>query len=118
VTVWVVFDRFSGSFDPFWRKKMIKAHVEWSFTDQPDVYRMCRELREAGCSLGVSTRADGAITLVDLNAARFQNRAWVRELVDARWQDSFAIFSGWRCFRGDLAKEFLKVSPVTVKGYR
>ena len=97
---------------------MIKTHTEWSFTDQPDVYRMCRELREAGCTLGVSTRADGSVTLVDLNADRFQRRLWVDELVEAHSAKSFHVFGGWHCFKGDLAKEFLKVSPVTVKGYR
>lgn len=97
---------------------MIKPYTEWSFTDQPDVFRMCRELREAGCSVGVSTRADGSITLVDLTAERFQNRPWVTALVEKHTPQSFHVFGGWKCFKGDLAKEFLKVSPVTVKGYR
>jgi hypothetical protein len=97
---------------------MIKAHTEWSFTDQPDVFRMCRELAEAGCSVGLSTRADGAITLVDTRAARFQNRPWFEALLDAHVADSFDVFGGWVCIRGDLVKEVLKVSPVTVKGYR
>lgn len=98
---------------------MLKPDTEWSFTDRPDIFRICRELGEAGCCLGVSSRADGTITLVNLSAPSFARWPLPPAAIKAcQYDESFPVFAGWRCFRGDLAKAFLKVSPVTVKGYR
>lgn len=93
---------------------MIKAKVEWSFTDQPDVFRICRELREAGCALGTATRADGVITLVDGSA----DLGMAVRFVNIPESERFHVFGSWYCAKGDRVAMLLKVSPVTVRGYK
>jgi hypothetical protein len=92
---------------------MIKHKTEWSFTDQPDVFRICRELREAGCPLGLATRADGQITLVD-----GRDRGLALRFTKIPESERFHVFGSWYCVKGDRVAELLKVSPVTVRGYK
>lgn len=94
---------------------MIKHKTEWSFTDQPDVFRICRELNEAGCPLGLATRADGQITLVDVGECPWPGKV----LVQIRQTGAFFhVFGSWYCLKGDHVAALLKVSPVTVRGYK
>ena len=94
---------------------MIKHKTQWSFTDQPDIFRICRELRESDCSVGLSTRADGAITLVD--GARCGLDV-ARRAADVPESESFHVFGSWYCLKGDHVARLLKVSPVTVRGFK
>jgi hypothetical protein len=94
---------------------MIKPKVRWSFTDQPDIFRICRELAAAGCPLGTATRADGTITLVD--SASVDPGTWVR-FVNLSPELRFHVYGFWWCAKGDRVAALLKVSPVTVRGYK
>lgn len=94
---------------------MIKPKTTWSFTDQPDMFRICRELREAGCALGTATRADGVVTLVDVDAL---NMGAVFRFQAVPKSERFNVFGSWYCAKGDHVASILKVSPVTVRGYK
>lgn len=104
---------------------MIKAAQEWGFTDRPDFVRICRELAETGCALGVvESKGQGAVTLVNYDA-----RIWPQAALQKgdgipvvnRGARGFTITGArgrWYAHRGDLVKDFLGVIPVTVRGYR
>lgn len=94
---------------------MIKPKVEWSFPDQPEVPRICRELAAAGCALGTATRADGTITLVDGARIGVDAAARVASIPES---ERFRVFGSWYCLKGDHVATLLKVSPVRVRGYK
>jgi hypothetical protein len=93
---------------------MIKPETEWSFADRPDIFRICRELGEAGCALGTATRVDGVITLVNVAARRWPYKSL--SLVGS--ESSFHVFGPWHCLKGDHVRALLAVHPVTVRGYK
>jgi hypothetical protein len=93
---------------------MIQATQEWGFTDIPDFTRICRELGESGCALGlVESRGLGAITFVDFNA-----RVWPQRALQLEPSLRVPGAPGWHGYRGDHVKKFLGAIQVRVKGYR
>ncbi len=102
----------------------MKPAAEWKFRDEPDWPRVCRELREAGCALGlVTVEKKGAppevFTLVNYSA-RIWPTATLRGLEAQERLDNGRMFltGNWYRFRGNAIKALLGVPEVEVRGFK
>jgi hypothetical protein len=101
---------------------MVTEKEKWGFTDQINWPKLCTELRESGCAVGLVTVKHGEpLTVVNYasrcfpvdalrNCRKFTNQEYLYHGHDGLDQ--------WVLYRGDHVKAFLGIKPVSVKGYK
>jgi hypothetical protein len=91
----------------------MKPNAEWGFTAHPDFPRICRELAETGCAVGLVTmKGESPVTLIDMQAKGTQVPAGVASAAVA------GTGGRWRVVSGDKVKPATGVRPVRVEGYK
>jgi hypothetical protein len=86
---------------------------EWGFTARPDFARICRELAQTGCAVGlVSMEGEKPVTLIDVTQAGVKVPAGQASAAVA------GTLGRWRVVAGDLTKAALDVRPVRVEGFK
>jgi hypothetical protein len=91
----------------------MKPNQEWVFTATPDFPRICRELAQTGCAVGLVTmKGERPVTLIDTRAKGVQVPAGVASAAVA------GTLGRWRVVAGDQTKAALGVRPVRVEGFQ
>ena len=89
----------------------MKPNAEWSFTAHPDVPRICRELAQTGCAVGLVTmKGERPVTLIDTRTAKVPPGVASRPVVGAA--------PHWHMVADDPTKAALGVRPVRVEGFQ
>lgn len=87
----------------------MKPNQEWGFTAAPDFPRICRELGQTGCVVGLVTmKGETPVTLIDTRTARVPAGMASRPVAGA---------PSWHVVAGNASKAALGVRPVRVEGF-
>lgn len=97
----------------------------WKFRDEPDWPRVCRELREADCTLGLVTVEKPGVDAETFTLVDYSARVWPAKTLDGLERSAggpgegrvFLAGDWWR-FRGNSIKALLGVPTVEVRGFR
>lgn len=88
----------------------MKPNQEWGFTAAPDFPRICRELAQTGCVVGLVTmKGERPVTLIDTRSAKVPAGEASRAVIGAP--------AHWRIVADDRTKAALGIRPVRVEGF-
>lgn len=89
----------------------MRPDQKWGFTATPDFPRICRELAQTGCAVGLVTmKGERPVTLIDTRTAKVPPGAASRPVVGAA--------PHWHVVADDQTKAALGVRPVRVEGFK